>query len=50
MLWQHKDKTLHTCKCGNDTYEPDGICVACKVMQEVEMKCTRMEAKELSND
>jgi hypothetical protein len=44
MMWQHKNKTLRKCACGNDTYEVDGICVACKVMAEVEAKCQRLDA------
>lgn len=43
MLWQNKDKTLHTCIYGNKTHEPDGKCVACKVMEAVELKCRGLE-------
>jgi hypothetical protein len=60
--WQPDNKTIKECsneisrtlngietiiRCGNATHEKDGICVACKVMAEVELKCTRLDVKEL---
>jgi hypothetical protein len=44
---QPDNKTIVKCACGNDTREPDGVCVVCKVMAEVELKCTRLSTKEL---
>jgi hypothetical protein len=48
--WQPDNKTIIKCACGNATHEKDGICVPCKVMAEVELKCTVLNAYDVEGE
>lgn len=49
MIWKTHNKKEKVCKCGIKTYEQNEVCVVCKVMQEVELKCQRLEAGDESS-